>query len=53
MENIKLIKLHKNQLKETNGGWIRVMPPAGFAPMVYQLLSMGSVVEGYNDAKKT
>ena len=53
MNNLNLIDLQNNQLKEIDGGWIRVIPPAGFAPMVFQLLSMQSAVEGYEDATKT
>ena len=53
MENSNLISLTKNQLKETEGGWIYLMPPAGFAPMVFQILSIKSAVEGYKDATKT
>lgn len=53
MENLNLIELQENQIKEIEGGWIRVMPPAVFAPMVFQLLSMQSVVEGYQDATRT
>lgn len=50
MDNSKLIELQQNQLKEIDGGWFYIMPPSGFAPMAFQILSFESFVEGYQDA---
>lgn len=50
MNNSKLIDLTNDEMKKTDGGWIYLMPPASFAPMVFQLLSIQSAVEGYEDA---
>lgn len=51
MKNLNLIELEKNQLKNIEGG-LTLIPPAGLAAMVYQIKSIGSFMEGYNDATK-
>lgn len=49
MKDLNLVQLEKNQLRKIAGGFT-LLPPAGLAAIVYQIKSIGSFMEGYNDA---
>lgn len=49
MNNLKLVELENSQLKKIEGGF-KLIPPAGLAAIVYQLKSIESFMDGYNNA---
>lgn len=53
MNTDKFIELTDNQMRDIDGGWFFIKTPAGLAPLTFQILSIKSFVEGYQDATKT
>ena len=49
MNDLNLTVLNGNQIRDIEGGFF-LIPPAGLAAIVYQIKSIESFLEGYNDA---